>query len=245
MVGAYGLQQSVIPTAPPSVSPPPVLVRQAAIRPGAMRPLTSILGVLRRPQSAADRDPALLARLAARSRDPVAVGLTGTPVVSLIRRSVTPWGQGIFFTPYLPRTRRQFARLPARFRQVTVVHQVSVTFSVGSGPAATPAVIEAGRAWGSESAHAVDRPGGRFVFVLPDGVAKVALWNARSIAAHPHPLVAPHSRPVIVSVHGDVAAFESRAFRSPGHEVWYGPTGTVVKRIANASSCAPPLGACC
>ena len=50
--------------------------------------------------------------------------------------------------------------------------------------------------------------------------------------------------PVIVSVHGNVAAFQSSAFRSPGHEVWYGSTGNVVKRIANASSCAPPLGSC-
>jgi hypothetical protein len=62
-------------------------------------------------------------------------------------------------------------------------------------------------------------------------------WNAGATAAS-------HPRPVIVSVRGNVAAFESTTFHSPGHEVWYGPTGTVVRRIANASSCGPPLGNC-
>ena len=107
-------------------------------------------------------------------------------------------------------------------------------------------MIEAGRAWSSESERDVDRAGDRFVFLFPDGVAKVALWNARPIAAHARPLVARHSRPVVVSVHGNVAAFESRTLQSPGREGGlYGPTGQVVKRIASASSCAPPLGNCC
>ena len=230
---------------PPPATPPTVLVRQAVVRPAAVRPVTSILGQLRRPQTMADRDPTLLAQLAAQSRDPIATGLLGTPVVSLIRRARTPWGQSIFLTTSLPRTRRQFARLPAKWRGVTVVHQVSIALYPLSTGQITPAVIEAGRGWSSESEHDVDRAGDRFVFLFPDGVAKVALWNARSIAAHPRPLVARHSRPVVVSVHGNVAAFESRTLQSPGREVWYGPTGQVVKRIANASSCAPPLGNCC
>ncbi|HEX3691078.1 MAG TPA: hypothetical protein VGG07_21975 [Solirubrobacteraceae bacterium] len=230
---------------PPPASPPTVLVRQAAVGPAAVRPITSILGVLRRRQTTADLAPTLVAQLAVQARSPITTGLEGTPVVSLVRRASTPWGQSIFLTPSLPRTRRQFARLPAKLRGVTVVHQVSIALYPLSTGQITPAVIEAGRGWSSESEHDVDRAGDRFVFLFPDGVAKVALWNARSIAAHPRPLVERHSRPVVASVHDNVAAFESRTFQSPGHEVWYGPTGQVVKRIANASSCAPPLGSCC
>lgn len=127
---------------------------------------------------------------------------------------------------------------------MTVLHQVSVSLSPEPGGQAIPAVIAAGRAWESESSPGPNRTAARFVFLFPDGVTRVALWNAASDAVDPHPTVPPHSHPVVVSVHGNVAAFPSRTFRSPGHEVWYGPTGTVVRRIANASSCGPPLGNC-
>jgi hypothetical protein len=234
----------VIAPAPPPASPT-VLVRQAAVRPAAVRPVTSILGVLRRPQTQADRDPTLLWQLARQARDPVAVGLLGTPLASFVRRAtVAPWGQRIFLTVNLSRTRRQLARLPAKWRGVTVVHQVSVAMYPLSSGQAIPAVIEAGRAWADESSHGSRHADDRFVFLIPDGVGEIALWNATSIAAHPHPLVRRHSQPVRVNVHGNVAAFSSKAFRSPGHEVWYGPTGNVVRRIPNASSCAPPLGNC-
>ncbi|HEX3974642.1 MAG TPA: hypothetical protein VHW96_00175 [Solirubrobacteraceae bacterium] len=201
-----------------------------------VRPLTAILGVLRRPQTGADRDPRLLARLRSEARNRLSLGLFGTPVISLARRAtVTSWGQRIYLTPYLPPSPRQTARLPARLRGVTVVHQASVAFYPLSSGEAIPAVIEAGRAWAGESSQGPRHPADRFVFLFPDGVAKVAVWNM---------VGAPHSPSVLVSVHGNVAAFQSRTFHSPGHEVWYGPTGTIVKRIADASSCGPPLGNC-
>ena len=234
------------PPNPPPPNPPTVLVRQAAVRPAVVRPLTAILGVLRRPQTTADRDPLLLWHLAEHSRDPITAGLWGSPVVSLVRRAaVTSWGQRIFLTAYLPPTRRQRATLPAKLRDVAVARQPSVMFSPLSSGQMTAAVIEGGRAWDSEGEPDVDAAGNRFVFLFPDGVAKVALSNATSIATHPRPLVARHSPPVLVSVRDNVAAFASRTFHSPGREVWYGPSGRIVRRIANASSCAPPLGACC
>ena len=63
----------------------------------------------------------------------------------------------------------------------------------------------------------------------------------------------PGSTPVIVTVHHNIAAFIApRRFERPHHgpfseagqEIWYGPDGKVVKRIDNANSCGPPLGAC-
>jgi hypothetical protein len=210
-----------------------------------VRPVTSILGVLRRPQTPADLVPRLVAQLERQSRNPISTGLLGTPVISLLRRAtVTPWGRRVFVITYRPRTRRQFARLPRRLRGVAVTHQIAVAFWPMSSGLYTRRVIAAGRAWGSESSRGPRHPDDRFVFLFPDGVARVALWNARSTAAHPRPLVSPRSQPVIVNVHANVAAFRATGFRSPGYEVWYGPTGRVVRRIANASSCGPPLGTC-
>jgi hypothetical protein len=200
-----------------------------------VRPLSAVLGVLRRPQVSADRDRKLIARLWSEAHDPRTLGLLGTPAISLVRGTMTSWGQRIFLTPHLPPTRRQRARLPRGLRGATVADQAAIVLSPMSSGAFTGLSIQAGRAWASESRRNVDLAGGRFVFLIPDGVARVAIWTAGSTAA---------ARPVIVGVHDNVAAFQSATFRSPGREVWYGPTGRVVKRIANASSCAPPLGNC-
>jgi hypothetical protein len=81
--------------------------------------------------------------------------------------------------------------------------------------------------------------------IVPDGVAKVALWPATgSIAKHPRRPTTPGSRPIVVTVHNNIAAFRAREFHAPGQEIWYRSNGTVVKRIANADSCGPPLGNC-
>jgi hypothetical protein len=218
-------------------------------RPAAYRALTLILGVLRQPQTEPDRNPALLEQLTRETYRRTDRGLLGTPVISLVRlATIAPWGQKIFLIPYLPPTREQIAGLPARWRrggeQVAHATVISVGFYPMSSGEAVPAVIEAGRAWASDSKRGDDYAGERFVMLFPDGVAKVALWNTTSIRAHPHPLVAPRSKPAIVTVHNNLAAFRSRTFHSPGHEVWYGPSGEIVKRIANASSCGPPLGNC-
>ena len=222
-----------------------MLLRPAAVRPAAVRPVTSILGVLRRRQTQADLDPSLLTSLAQGTHNPITAGLLGTPVASLVRlATVAPWGQPIYLVPYLPRTREQYRRLPAKYRGVTVAQKVSVAVAPLSSGQAIPAAIRAGRAWASESSRGPRHPDDRFVFVVPDGVSRVALWTVTSTVAHPRPLIPRHSQPLIVNVRGNVAAFQSATFRTPGHEVWYGPTGRVVRRIANASSCGPPLGNC-
>lgn len=221
----------------------------APATPAAARPLTSILGIMRRPQANTDINPALREQLQRESRDRFDLGFFGTPIITLVRlAAVAPWGQRIYLIPHLPPTRQQIAKLPAKWRRggtrVTHATTISVFFyPMSSGPV-IPAVIEGGRAWDSDSKRGSSYSGDRYVFVFPDGVTKVGLWPSRSSRAHPHPLVPPHAKPITVTVHNNVAAFQARRFGSPGREIWYGPSGTIVKRIANASSCAPPLGNC-
>lgn len=170
--------------------------------------------------------------------------LDGKPVISLVRfATVAPWGAKIFLVVYRPLTAQAIARLPKKQRVVARATKLSLGIyaaGLSSGFQST-AAIEGGRDW----ANSATGQSNQFAMVLPDGVAKVALWNSTgSIRAHPRPLVAPHSKPVIVTVHNNVAAIRTRRFGSIGHEVWYGPSGKIIKRIANASSCGPPLGNC-
>src|SRR5437868_6848137 len=93
--------------------------RQPAATPSSYRPLTSILGVLRHPQTNPDLDHALLKELKRELHDRIDLGLSGTPVISLVRLAgVTPWGARIFLIPYVPPTREQISRLSGRLRNV-------------------------------------------------------------------------------------------------------------------------------
>jgi hypothetical protein len=204
--------------------------------PAAARPLTSILGVLRRPQSARDITPALHKQLVRESHSILYMGWFGTGLTSLVRlAAIAPWGQRVYLIPHLPPTRRQIAKLPSN-RRVTVLTASSIDLYPMSGGPMTAAQVTAGRAW-AVSAN-------RYVFIFPDHVSKVALWRSISIRDHPHPLVSPGSKPIIVAVRHNVAAFGTRRAFTPGREIWYGSSGELIKRIANASSCGPPLGSC-
>jgi hypothetical protein len=217
--------------------------------PAAARPLTSILEVLRRPQTAADQDPAMIHALRRRGHNKYTLAILGTPVYSLIRRAtVTPWGQPIYVIPYLAPTRQARQRLPRKARGATVRTTAALATYPMTGGNGVADMIEGGRDIGN-----IAEPHGtswrwnrdRWVMVVPDGVTSVALWRATgSDVNHPHAPIKPGSRPIVVAVHNNIAAFTARGFQSSGQEIWYGPDGEVVKRIANASSCGPPLGDC-
>jgi hypothetical protein len=225
-------------------SPPPVFAEA--------RPLMSILGVLRRPQTAADRNQPLIQQLQREERRRYDLAFNGRPVLSLMRlATVAPWGQPIFVVPFLPPTSQAKQRLPRKYRDVTVPTQPALwTFPInhGNGGPGIPAEIEGGRditnmAWvqGATRGPAVSR----WVMVVPDGVEKVALWEATgSTSQHPRPPTRPGSKPILVTVQNNIAAFVAPGFHGPGQEIWYAPGGRVVKRIVNASACGPPLGKC-
>lgn len=191
----------------------------------AARPLTSILGVLRRPQKAVDLPPAVNAFLVNEAHTATFRGTLGTPITTLIRFSlVAPWGQHIYLMPNLPPTARQVARLSPKLRQGSHPGTVSFVFypyvTLGVTQGLTAAQVRSGRAW---AVVGVKGAQDRVLFAFPDGVARVKLWPRGQ------------SAPVMVTVARNVAAFTAASFRGPGREIWYGPSGQVVKRIPGAS----------
>jgi hypothetical protein len=153
----------------------------------------------------------------------------------------------------LSRDRRR--RLTRRAREIIGADPPVAMVDDLTGTAAAPAYIKGGRALGSGAydTKVYNHPR-RVIMVVPDGVAKVALWYPTgSIANHPKHPITPGSKPVVATVHNNIAAFIApRRFERPHHEpfsevgqeIRYGPDGNVVKRIDNANSCGPPLGGC-
>jgi hypothetical protein len=260
LLGNGGSAQPAPSDSRPALPPfaPPHLAIKAAVR-----PLTSILGVLRRPQAAADRNPALISYLRREDRNPLFAANFGRPVLSLIRlAAVSPWGERVYVVPFLAPTAAEKRRLPRKDRsgsapttatlQILPIPGNKITDFYGQG--ATPAVINGGRVIGNGAydTKVYNHPR-QTIMVLPDGIAKVALWYPTgSIANHPKHPIAPGSKPIVATVHNNIAAFIApRRFGRPHHvpfsagqEIWYGPDGNIVKRIDNANSCGPPLGAC-
>jgi hypothetical protein len=210
------------------------------------RELTSILGVLRRPQTKADRDPALIRELRRGARNKYSLAIEGRPVLSLMRlATIAPWGQRIYVVPFLAPTEQAKKGLPRRDQGAAVASTAALTTYPVTAGNGVRAEIEGGRDIGNGDYAHGEKPGSRWVMVVPDGVAKVALWPATgSIAQHPRHPTTPGSKPIIVTVHNNIAAFHAPRFHAPGQEIWYRPNGTIVKRIANANSCGPPLGNC-
>jgi hypothetical protein len=89
--------------------------------------LVDILGVLQRPQTAADREPAVLAGTLAGSHAPRRILalqaartalMIGKPDVRLARlATITPWGEKVFIEPLTPVTATQAASLKRRYPQ--------------------------------------------------------------------------------------------------------------------------------
>lgn len=192
----------------------------------AARPLTSIMGVLRRPQKALDIPVALNAFLVNEAHANTYQGTLGTPITSLIRFTiVSSWGQHIYLMPNLPPTARQIASVAPKLRSDSPPKVVSFVFypyvTLGVTRGLTAADVRRGRAWAGVSGS-----GGhdRVLFAFPDGVARVKLWAAG------------RSGPIMLTVARNVAAFTTETFRGPRREIWYGSSGRVIKRITDASA---------
>lgn len=196
--------------------------------PSPDRGLSGILGVLRRPQTKADLDPALLRRLETRSALPFQ-RLMGTPVRDLIRlATITPWGDKVFLVPYRPPSRRVIEASLARLKVPAAREREEVrrlagrgyvlglfVLGQGGGCCSSAAAIEAGNA-ALESGPSPNT----VVLVVPDTVAKVTV-RLRD--------------PVSATVHNNVAAFvvqQPVENLSVDKMIWYGRTGAIVKRFA-------------
>jgi hypothetical protein len=184
--------------------------------PSPARGLVGILGVLRRPQTPADRDlgPSLTAV--------VHHSLVGKPVESLVRvAGVTPDGQRVVLVPMQPR----HGSWPPRPSGPRTGLRLGL-FAGGGGCCLTPAAIEDGQAWDSAGGSS----GNYVVIVVPDGVARVRV-------AFSHPVTAP--------VHDNVAVFSvPKAVENLNiyPMTWFGPSGAVVKRFRSSLPPAPTPG---
>ena len=184
---------------------PAVPVQKAL--PSPSRGLVGILGVLRRSQTAADRDlPPASAN--------VLHTFAGNPVMSLVRvAAVAPDGEKVVLVPMRPRHRVW----PRRFGGPRTGLRLALVAG-GAGCCLTPKAIEAGEASSSVGAST----GNYVVIVVPDGVARVRV-------AFAHPITAP--------VHQNVAVFSvSQAVETLSiyRMTWFGRSGQVLKQFPSS-----------
>jgi hypothetical protein len=190
--------------------------------------LLDILGVLRRPQTKADLNAALLQTLERQSRTgalPV-----GEPIRPLVRlATVTPQGAKVFLAVFTPPSERAIARLPAPLRASETRrladgqgYTLALFVNRGGGCCATAADIEA---FGDSQSFG---PPTQFVLLVPDGIAKVTVLLKRGRLLHA----------VTATVHSNIAAFgivnDVSDYVSDRNMIWYGPSGNVVKRFGHA-----------
>lgn len=151
-------------------SAPPVAPAQSI--PPASRGLVGILGVLRRPQTAADR--AALRSLGVLFRHFRA----GVAVPSRVRAS--GGRQAIVLIPMRPRNKRWApGATNALFADRTGLRLAVIAAGGGAGCCVTAAGIEAGQGW---STFGGER-GSTSIFVVPDGVARLTLHLPRPVTA--------------------------------------------------------------
>ena len=179
--------------------------------PSPARGLVGILGILRRPQTAADRDlgPALTTSLR-RIR-------AGTPVMSLVRRvGLAPGSGNVVLVPVRPRA----GRWPVRPSRGGTGLRLAVAAGGGVACCLTPGQIDLGRNWMSGAGPS----GSSNVIIVPDGVARVSVALPQRVTATVHENVAVLSLPRGVE---NITIFPM---------TWFGPLGAVVKRFPSSLS---------
>jgi hypothetical protein len=209
--------------------------------------LVEILGVLRRPQTAADRSSALGSRFSNGL-----LGLAGTPDLALMRyATTTPWGERLYVVPMNPPTTRQIKSFALRFpgargqlaRLARPRAETLMVFSAGGfGGAGDAATIERGGGIGTEGAGRSFAGGStatRITVVVPDGVAKVQFVFPRQPSpGQPGAPIYSHSLSVVAPVTDNIAAVQvdREVTIAQFPMIWYGPSGQVVKRIGDLAA---------
>lgn len=186
--------------------------------PPAARPLVRILGVLRRPQTAADRAVEPLVR-------------APDSILSLVRlAAVTPSGQKVVLVP-------QRGRQSGTLGLVVFGGQAAgggTRGIAGGGPTVTPAAIEAG--------HAIALVPGRkttLFMVVPDGVARVSFVLTPRLRSGWTAYAPVRSSTVAVPVHNNVA-FVQYCCGEAQAAGWYAANGRLIKVIGSSSAGSGP-----
>jgi hypothetical protein len=203
--------------------------------------LLDILAVLRRPQTRADLHNPVVPRLLSRyGQTQGPFDRLGQPDVSLIRRAqVTPWGESIYLVPLRPLTRAQLNATPQLRRNLARRQESIFTLTTNTGGCCdTAASIEAG---GSGSWQGVSsRPGHpivtRYLWLVPDGVAKVKLVLPRQAAPNTYGApIYPRVKTITAVPHGNVVAVQVDRpdVGGPPLIICYAADGRAIKRIGN------------
>lgn len=232
--------------------------------PAAARPLFSILGVLRRPQTAADRAAAaefadqpaaqrgrIERKLVATERRLAAVGnraaaarlqreLMRVRAQKLPARAPDPQARLAAVTPWGERVLLVPYRSGRTEQLCTDFIPLGSSGGSGAGCGMTAGAIEAGQGWSLEGAgreFAGGSTGVRLFIVVPDGVAKVAFVLSRDSGVAGGP-VYRHSLPVLAPVHNNVAFVQVNRQCCDGFLVtrWYAPDGRLIKATGNPAT---------
>jgi hypothetical protein len=161
--------------------------------------LVATLAVLRRPQTAADRDPATLRQIARLDASSAAF----RPDIAGIRLAgITPWGEKVVLVPF-------------------AVDRTSQLLVFVGGPLWGGAATSRIRAGGIMAMETLRQPAGTgVVLVVPDGVVRV------SLAAGAQRLSSTGVRDNIAVLRAPAGA--AAGLRAAARITWYGPGGVVV-----------------
>jgi hypothetical protein len=217
---------------------PPRPAAAAAPIPGR-RQLIDILAVLRRPQTPADLNPAIVSRL---SGTPL-IAVRGEPDLPLVRlATTTPWGEKLYLVPFRPPTAADLAAVARRFpglasRPSSRSETVGIMSMGAGGGGADAAGVEAGGVMEMDGAGRSFAGGStqtRYILLVPDGVARVEFYFPPRAIAVGGP-VYHHSLAVTVTVHGNIAAVQVDRQCCAGQPalIWYGADGRVIRQIGS------------
>jgi hypothetical protein len=226
--------------------------------------LINRIGVLRRPQTKADRTVEKALRVPAGAR----VLVSRAPDLPLVRFArTTPWGQKLYLVPFKPLSAEQLVKIHSSYPKLASLggarlrkETLELFGSPGGfrgGVGGTAATIEAGReiafeAAGRELAVGAGATATRLIVVVPDGVAKVEFVVPRQpfLGTYGAPIY-KHSLSKTVPVQNNIAATQVNRDASAGlgprttavAMIWFASDGRVIKRIgdlAAANRVIPP-----
>jgi len=202
--------------------------------------LVATLAVLRRPQTSADLGLPELSR--AHTNHPAFRPMLGTPDRPLIRlASTAPWGAKVYLVPFRPLARRRIPSGWTAYAPLRVRSHRGEAITVLGGPGGhgstlfgfTAADIAQGRAVVDESGNGHARHAIRFLVVVPDGVAKVAVAVTRGPRRTKNATIEKVLFDEAVP-RGNVVAFQQLGAKpaTPWGMTWLTARGKVIKRIS-------------
>jgi hypothetical protein len=186
--------------------------------------LVRLLGVVRRPQTSADRNPAVLVAIRRLPSSRFSAQFGSRPDAPLIRLvGVAPWGGKLYLVPFAAPTSEPQCEGTGRACAYLPPQETIAVSGAGFTGAFTLASISAGSAL-------VGSPGtGHWALVVPDGVSRVAfMWPRQDLLTN---VVYATKLRLTARVHANVAAVRTHRDEAVRAMILYSATGKVLKRV--------------